>query len=75
MSHVWRMESHISPVKRSCAVHRTTMRRSLSERDHMALQRFAPACSSFLTRTKSFMVGNKDFAKIEEAMRLASTSE
>ena len=47
-------------------------------RAHMAFQRFAPAYSRFLERTKAFMdeSGNsKDFEKIVEAMRLASTSE
>ncbi len=44
-------------------------------RAHMAFQRFAPAYSRFLERTKMFMTGNKDFEKIEEAMRLASTPE
>jgi adenylate cyclase len=44
-------------------------------RAHMAFQRFAPAYSRFLERTKSFMVDNKDFEKIVEAMRLASMPE
>jgi hypothetical protein len=41
----------------------------------MAFQRFAPAYSRFLERTKSFMVDNKDFEKIVEAMRFANTPE
>ena len=45
------------------------------ERAHMAFERFAPAYSRFLERTKGFMIGNKDFEKIVEAMRLASTPE
>jgi adenylate cyclase len=44
-------------------------------RAHMAFQHFAPAYSRFLERTKIFMAGNKDFEKIVEAMRLASTPE
>ena len=42
---------------------------------HMAFQRFAPTAPKFLERTKGLMRNSKDFEKIVEAMRLASTPE